>query len=70
MKTKGSFIFLGCLCVLFLAATQGYSSTISASAGAGGSIWPFGPINVSDGTDQTFTIQPNATSMTATTARS
>ena len=60
MKTKGSFIFLGCLCVLFLAATQGYSSTISASAGAGGSIWPFGPINVSDGTDQTFTITPDA----------
>ena len=57
---KGFFVVWACFSVLFLAAASSYAATISATAGAGGSIWPFGPIAVSPGANQTFTITPDA----------
>jgi hypothetical protein len=57
---KGFCIVLACCFTLFLSTAEGYSYTIDASAGAGGSIWPFGLISVSDGGAQTFTITPQA----------
>jgi predicted CxxxxCH...CXXCH cytochrome family protein len=58
--SKWGFVVSVFFFTLFISATPGYSHTISASAGPGGSIWPFGPINVADGADQTFTITPDA----------
>ncbi|MEJ2365530.1 MAG: putative metal-binding motif-containing protein, partial [Deltaproteobacteria bacterium] len=57
---KGILVGMAGCSALFLSAAICYSSTISASAGAGGSIWPFGPIAVTDGADQTFSITPEA----------
>jgi predicted CxxxxCH...CXXCH cytochrome family protein len=57
---KWVFVVSAFFITLCLAATPGYSHTINASAGAGGSIWPFGPISVSEGGAQTFTITPDA----------
>jgi predicted CxxxxCH...CXXCH cytochrome family protein len=54
------FVVSAFFATLLLSATTGYAYTINASAGPGGSIWPFGSINVADGADQTFTITPKA----------
>jgi predicted CxxxxCH...CXXCH cytochrome family protein len=45
--------------MLFLPAAEGYSFTITASAGAGGSISPSGWVAVPAGADKTFTIIPD-----------
>ena len=59
MIHKGFFIGLAFLSMLFFSATESYSFTIDASAGPGGSISPSGPVTVSAGAAQTFTITPD-----------
>ena len=56
---KGFYVVLTCFFALFFFATQGYSQTITSSAGAGGTISPSGAVPVTPGADQTFTITPD-----------
>jgi hypothetical protein len=56
---RGLVVLLVCCFTLFLSTTVGYAYTIDASAGAGGSIWPFGQLPVEAGNDQAFTITPD-----------
>jgi hypothetical protein len=56
---KWYYAVLACFFALFLFATEGYSHTINAGAGAGGVISPSGAVTVPAGDDQTFSITPD-----------
>ena len=64
LKLLGVLAVLGALLLLFLAQGQGAHGeetfTISAQAGAHGTITPSGLITVNEGDNQTFTITPDA----------
>jgi predicted CxxxxCH...CXXCH cytochrome family protein len=53
---KGFSVVSACFFMLFFSVTVGYSYTIDASAGPGGSISPSGQVTVAPGADQTFSI--------------
>jgi len=57
--TNGIFVALVCFFFLSLAATEGYSYTITSSAGVGGLISPSGEVPVAEGSDVTFAVSPN-----------
>jgi len=60
VKTHKCLVVLGALFfIVFLFVPEGYSFTIDASAGPGGSISPSGQVQVPAGADQTFAIMPD-----------
>ena len=56
---KAFFVILVSFFTLFLFVSEGYSYTITANSGAGGSISPSGAVPVTAGDNQTFTITPD-----------
>ena len=56
---KGVFVLMAFFSTLLIFVTDGYSFTITSSAGLGGSISPSGDVTVSAGANQTFTITPD-----------
>ena len=56
---KSLFVVLALIFALFLSATEGHTWTISAAAGADGTISPVGNLTVLDGDDQEFIITPD-----------